>query len=210
MVIERLGPSLDELFAQCHFHFSLKTVLLLACQLLRRLQYIHSRNLIHRDLKPSNIVMGDKNVNLVYIIDFGLLKQFRDPDTRAHIPYRQGRGFTGTAQFASINSHLGLELGRRDDLESLAYILIYFLHGSLPWKKRGKNIHLMKQKITSQNIYQGLPLELRTFLELSQSLSFDSKPDYDHYYNLFDSLLSKGEFRCDSMSDWDVGHASRQ
>ena len=78
---------------------------------LRRLQYIHSHNFIHRDLKLSNIVMGvNKNVNLVYIINFGLSKQFRDPDTCAHIPYSQGRGFTGTARFASINSHLGLEL----------------------------------------------------------------------------------------------------
>ena len=145
---------------------------------LRRLQYIHSHNFIHHDLKPSNIVMGvNKNVNLVYIIDFGLSKQFRDPDTRAHIPYSQGRGFTRTARFASINSHLGLELGRRDDLESLAYVLIYFLRGSLPWQRQGRDILLMKQQLTSQNMYHRLPLELRTFLELSRSLSFDSKPD---------------------------------
>jgi len=178
---------------------------------LRHLQYIHSHNFIHRDLKPSNIVMGvNKNVNLVYIIDFGLSKQFRDPDTRTHIPYSQGHGFTGTARFASINSHLGLELGRRDDLESLAYVLIYFLRGSLPWQRQGRDILLMKQQLTLQNMYHGLPLELRTFLELSRSLSFDSKPDYDRYYNLFDSLLLREGFHGDPTFDWDIGHVPRQ
>ena len=172
---------------------------------LRRLEYIHSRNFIHRDLKLSNIIMGvGKNANLVYIIDFGLSKQFRDPDTRAHIPYSQGRSFTGTAHFASINSHLGLELGRRDDLESLAYVLIYLLRGSLPWKKQGKKILPMKQKITSHKMYSRLPLELRTFLELSRQLPFDRKPDYDRYYNLFDGLLSKEEFHGEPTFDWDV------
>jgi serine/threonine protein kinase len=228
MVIERLGPSLDELFGQCHFRFSLKTVLFLACQLvgkvflcsytwidfriqLRRLQYIHSRNYIHRDLKPSNIVMGvDKNVKLVYIIDFGLSKQYRDPDTRAHIPYSQGHGFTGTAHFASINSHLGLELGRRDDLESLAYVLIYFLNGSLPWKRQGKKILPMKQKFTSHKLYSRLPPELRIFLELSRSISFDSKPDYVRYYNLFHARLATEGFYGEPTFDWDVDHVPGQ
>src|SRR6266704_6130376 len=109
------------------------------------------------------------HANIVHLIDFGLSKEFRDPDTHAHIPFKKGLGLVGTTHFASINSHLGLELGRRDDLESLAYILIYFLRGSLPWQKRRKGILSMKQQITSQNMYRQLPLELRTFLELSRS-----------------------------------------
>ena len=100
------------------------------CVQLRCLQYIHSRNYIHRDLKPSNIVMGAGNqANLVYLIDFGLSKEYRNPRTWAHILFDSGVGFTGTTTFASINSHMGMELGRRDDLESLAYILFYFLWG---------------------------------------------------------------------------------
>lgn len=102
--------------------------LLLARQLLQRLQYIHFHNFIHRDLKPRNIVIGvGDRTNLVYLIDFGLSKEYRSPYTAKHIPYKKGLGFIGTTTFASINSHMGLELGRRDDLESLAYVLFYFL-----------------------------------------------------------------------------------
>lgn len=100
-----------------------------------RLQFIHSRNFIHRDLKPSNIVMGlGKHTNFAYIIDFGLSKEFWDPRTRRHIPYNNTFGLIGSATFSSIHSHLGMEHGRWDDLESLAYILIYFLCSSLPWQ----------------------------------------------------------------------------
>jgi serine/threonine protein kinase len=114
--------------------------LISAASQLRRLQYIHSRNFIHRDLKPSNIVMGvNEHANLVHIIDFGLSKEFRDPKTHAHIPYKKKLGPVGTAVFMSINSHLGFELGRRDDLESLAYILYFFLWGSLPWQGLNNN-----------------------------------------------------------------------
>jgi serine/threonine protein kinase len=171
---------------------------------LRRLQYIHSCNLIHRDLKPSNIVIGaGEHANLVYIIDFGLSKEFRNPNTRAHIPYSHGHGFTGTAAFASVNSHLGLELGRRDDLESLAYILIYFLCGFLPWQDTKKDILTLKQGITSHNIFHELPVEFRTFLEACRSLAFHDKPNYDQYYNLFHDLLLRRGFESDRVFDWD-------
>jgi serine/threonine protein kinase len=130
-----------------------------------------------------------KHANVVYIIDFGLSKEFRNPNTHAHIPYSCGRGFTGTATFASINSHLGLELGRRDDLESLAYILIYFICGFLPWQGPRKDIFALKQGITSHNMFSELPVEFRTFLESCRSLSFHDKPNYDQYLNLFHNLF---------------------
>ncbi|KAF8228821.1 kinase-like protein, partial [Tricholoma matsutake] len=101
------------------------------------LQYMHSHNFLHRDLKPNNIAVGiGQKAGIVYLIDFGLLKQFRDPNMHMHILYINMHGLTGMAVFASIHSHIGWELGRWDDLESslLAYILIYFLHGSLPWQ----------------------------------------------------------------------------
>ena len=102
---------------------------------LSRLKHVHSRNFVHRDLKPSNITMGTGiQSNMVHLIDFGLAKEYRDPNTYEHIPFKKDVGIVRTATFASINSHLGLELGRRDDLESLAYVLIYFLRGSLPWQ----------------------------------------------------------------------------
>jgi serine/threonine protein kinase len=145
-----------------------------------------------------------KHANMVYIIDFGLSKEFRDPSTRVHIPYRHGRGFTGTAAFASVNSHLGLELGRRDDLESLAYVLIYFLCGFLPWQDPRKDILALKQGITSHKMFHGLPVEFRTFLEGCRSLAFHDKPNYDQYYNLFNNLFLRQGFESNSVFDWDV------
>jgi serine/threonine protein kinase len=143
----------------------------------------------------------------VYIIDFGLSKEFRDPDTHQHIPFRKALGFTGTAMFASIHSHLGLELGRRDDLESLAYILIYFLRGSLPWQglefKTRDLVVESKQQTSVHDLCHGLPVELFTFLEYCHSLSFDEKPDYNYLLNLFGNLLSREGFKDDAVFDWE-------
>jgi serine/threonine protein kinase len=145
-----------------------------------------------------------KHANVAHIIDFGLSKEFRDPRTRLHIPRGVALGLTGTATFASIHSHLGLELGRRDDLESLAYILIYFLRGSLPWQGLDLEgcdlVVASKQQTSTRDLCQGLPMELHTFLDYSRSLSFDDKPNYDYLRSLFNnSLLRAG----DMAFDWD-------
>jgi serine/threonine protein kinase len=174
---------------------------------LRRLQYIHSRNIIHRDLKPTNIVIGvgDRS-DLVYLIDFGLAKEFRDPNTHKHIPYITGLAFIGTTAFAPMNSHSGVELGRRDDLESLAYILFYFLWGFLPWQDLGDESAVLESKrgITTHKLFLGLPEAFRIFFKHCQSLSFDDKPDYDHIYGLFNDLLLQEGTHNDRMFDWDV------
>lgn len=146
-----------------------------------------------------------KQANVVYLIDFGLSKEFRDPNTHLHVRYSRTRGLIGTATFASIHSHLGSELGRRDDLESLAYILIYFLRGSLPWQGLGKAQDIVRSKRkATRNLCQGLPVEFRNFLDYCRSLDFDARPDYDRFHRLFGDLQSREGHENDMRFDWEV------
>ena len=132
----------------------------------------------------------DRHTDLVHIIDFGLSKEFRNPKTHAHILYKKDLAFTGTAIFISINSHLGLELRRWDDLESLAYTLFFFLWGFLPWQGLENNDMLKcKQAIFTSNLFHKLLQEFCTFLEHCRLLPFDGKPNYNHFFALFNNLL---------------------
>jgi len=110
---------------------------MLADQILQRIEFLHTNHFLHRDIKPDNFLMGlaqKKSQHIVYIIDFGLSKRYREPKTGEHIPYRDNKELTGTARYASVNTHLGVEQSRRDDCESIGYIMLYFLKGSLPWQ----------------------------------------------------------------------------
>ncbi|XP_076286241.1 uncharacterized protein LOC143211952 isoform X1 [Lasioglossum baleicum] len=213
MVMELLGPSLEDLFNFCSRRFSLKTVLLLADQLISRTDYIHSRNFIHRDIKPDNFLMGlGKKGNLVYIIDFGLAKKYRDGRTHKHIPYRENKNLTGTARYASINTHLGIEQSRRDDLESLGYVLMYFNRGSLPWQglkaatKRQKYERISEKKMSTpvEELCKGYPVEFASYLRYCRGLRFEERPDYSYLRQLFRTLFHGQGFTYDYVFDWNM------
>lgn len=132
LIMDLLGPSLEDLFHLCKKHFSPKTTLMLADQMLQRLEILHYKTFLHRDQKPDNYCIGrGRRKNLVYIIDFGLCKRYWT--NGAHIPLKEGRGLVGTVRYSSLNTHDGLEYSRRDDLESFGYVVLRFIRGSLPW-----------------------------------------------------------------------------
>jgi serine/threonine protein kinase len=145
-------------------------------------------------LKPDNILIGRGSHNRhIYIIDFGLAKKYRDPQTHIHIPYCESYPLVGTTRFASINAHLGIELSRRDDIESLAYILIYFMLGSLPWQgshsdKREAYVLNKKLNISTKVLCGGLPSEFEELLKYARALEFTQRPDYAYLHNLFSNL----------------------
>lgn len=211
LVFELLGPSLEDLFNYCDRRFSLKTVLMIADQLIRRLQYIHSKDVIHRDIKPENFLMGTgRKGNCIYITDMGLASEYMDQ--HAHTgPLPSNPHLLGTARFASINGHYGIQRqSRRDDMESLGYLLLYFLHGRLPWQglevesDQDKNMAVMERKrnIDTEELCGHIPREFGIYIDYIRALRFEDKPDYSYLRSMFRNLSVRSGFDYDNVFDW--------
>ncbi|PWN50465.1 putative casein kinase I [Violaceomyces palustris] len=213
LVIDLLGPSLEDLFDMCGRKFSIKTVVMTAKQMITRVQTIHEKNLIYRDIKPDNFLIGrpmTKAANVVHVVDFGMAKQYRDPKTKQHIPYRERKSLSGTARYMSINTHLGREQSRRDDLEALGHVFMYFLRGGLPWqglkaatnKQKYEKIGEKKQSTPIKELCEGFPEEFGIYLNYVRKLGFEETPDYDFLRELFTKVLKSSGETEDGVYDW--------
>ncbi|CAK7353248.1 unnamed protein product [Dovyalis caffra] len=205
LVIDLLGPSLEDLFVYCGRKFSLKTVLMLADQMIARIEYMHSKGFLHRDIKPDNFLMGlGRKANQVYVIDFGLAKRYRDPTTHQHITYSSA---IDLAPVISVNKQ-----SRRDDLESIGYVLLYFLRGSLPWQglkaatKKQKYDKICEKKLSTpiEVLCKLHPVEFASYFHYCHSLTFDQRPDYGFLKRLFRELFTREGFEFDHVFDWTI------
>lgn len=181
--------------------------------MLQRIEFVHNNSFLHRDIKPDNFLMGsNKNQHVLYIIDFGLAKRFIDPKTGKHIPYRDGKSLTGTARYASLNTHIGQEQSRRDDIESIAFVMVYFLKGELPWQgvpaadrdEKYKRIKEKKIDTPITELARGLPHQFLKLFELVRNIGFEDAPDYIALRTLLAEMFTDKSYQNDFQYDWVV------
>jgi len=221
LVVDLLGATLEELFHLCGRRFSFKTVCMLADQAIERLEAFHAEGWVHRDIKPENLLIGNgEDSGLVHLIDFGMAKRFRDAAAAGgqHVDFKQCQTVKGTVRYASLNAcRAGLQ-SRRDDLEALGFVLVYFMRGSLPWQSLPKaftrrvqmdKLVEMKTSTSFHELCDGLEGQevLVKYLTYCRRLDFKECPDYSYLRGLFVDALAR-EGHCNDLEfDW-VGQHS--
>ena len=209
-----LGKSINSIFLHNNNKFSIKDCCMIGIQILERLEYIHSKYIIHRDIKPDNFLIGNPDINTIYIIDFGLAKKFMSSRTGKHAKFCINKKWSGTSRFASANSLRGVAQSRRDDLESLCYLLLYLLKGSLPWDNvYGKNeneeillIYKIKKFMKPELLFMNLPKETAEFFKYCKKLEYEQKPDYTYLKNLLLNILNYSNEKNDLNFSWVINY----
>ena len=204
-----LGQNLKTLQSRCGGKFSIKTVTLLALQILRRIEVFHSKGLLHRDLKPENLVMGrNQTEGTAFLIDFGLSEPYIDSQGK-HVRFDTNQDMAGTLYYISALGHLGITPARRDDLISVGYMLVHFFKGELPWAHlQGdrheiiKKMFQIKSTIKNEILCRGLPQEFSEYMSYVSKLLFNQKPDYEFMLGLFKKVLNDLDAKEDGHFDW--------
>ena len=202
-----LGKSLFDIFNERRKHMVIGDICLIAKQVLDRIQWVHSKGFVHRDIKPDNFLIGRKDPNVIYLIDFGLSKKYKSDKTGKHIKFGFTGKLTGTVRFASANALRGGEQSRRDDLESIAYMIIFLMRGKLPWQgvtgtkkmERYLKIYKMKKNVTPEDLCKSLPSQMISFMKYVKQLEFEQEPDYNYLRSLFQSILKQRKMNFDSF-----------
>ena len=184
---------------------------MLGIQMIDRIEWVHDKLIVHRDIKPDNFVMGrGDSAHIVYLLDFGLTKKYWSSHLNSHLKFTINKKLTGTARYASINALRGCEQSRRDDLEAIGYVLLYFLRGSLPWQglkmdkkdDRYKKIYEKKKATTAEELAKGFPSEMCEYIKYTRNIDFEAKPDYNYLRGLLKNIMMKNSFEFDYYYDW--------
>ena len=191
-----LGISLLDLYSKKNKKILMKDICLIAIQLLDRIEWVHTKNIVYRDVKPENFLFGKIDPEVLYIIDFGLCRKYKYKNGKHINPKNTGK-FTGTSRYASIYAMAGNEQSRRDDIESIGYLLIFLMKGKLPWqgvtgnshKECYQKLYLMKKYMPIEKLCNGLPEGMSDYLKYAKNLRFEEKPDYNYLRSLFKEIL---------------------
>ena len=218
LVMELLGENLEKKLAEAGGRFSLKTVVMIADQVFKRLEFIHSKRILHRDIKPSNIVPGSGSASqTLYLIDFGKGKKFMDSSGK-HIEPKSNKMPVGNLRYSSIFSDAGEELGRRDDLESVMFVLVHFLRGKLPWMgiraktvaDKFKQVKALKASTDYNILCEGLIPEFIDLFRYIRQLKFDQDPDYASIKSIVKRMVTSNKITMDFIYDWKIFKSSNQ
>lgn len=214
MIMQLLGKSLESIL---HIipgkKMSVKSACMLAFHMLSVIEFVHNHHFIHRDIKPDNFAMGiNQDKGTLFILDFGLAKFFRNPLNLVQNPLVVRRKLTGTARYASIHALMGMEQSRRDDLESIAYVILYLINGQLPWQgfvlknKEDKYAKILEKKkaITDEELCKNLPKQIELFVSYVKNLEYEENPDYDYMRGMFEDCIKRMNEQFDNIYDWDL------
>ena len=205
-----LGGTLYSLYLDQNKNFTLKDICLISLQCISRLESVHNKGIIHCDIKPENFCVGLRDKRIIYLIDFGISKKYRSDRTKKHIQFKITKTMCGTARYASMNALSGLQLSRRDDLESLSYMILYFLTKKLPWQGitakslaiRYKKIYEKKSELEKWDKFLSLPIQIQNFIKYCRNLGFSEDPNYKLMKNFFYDLMKQNEFVDDKNFSW--------